>query len=72
VNVFITANTLALSTPLPVTSGGTGKNTIAVGSLLIGNSTNTISELAAGTDGYVLQINGTGVVAWNTLDGGTF
>jgi hypothetical protein len=72
VNVFITANTLALSTPLPVTSGGTGKSTIAVGSLLIGNSTNTISELAAGTDGYVLQINGTGVVAWNTLDGGTF
>jgi len=72
VNVFITANTLALSTALPATSGGTGKNTIAVGSLLIGNSTNTISELAAGTDGYVLQINGTGVVAWNTLDGGSF
>jgi hypothetical protein len=72
VNVFITANTLALSTALPVTSGGTGKNTIAVGSLLIGNSTNTISELAAGTDGYVLQINGTGVVAWNSLDGGSF
>jgi hypothetical protein len=72
VSVAITGNTLSLSTPLPVTSGGTGKNTIAVGSLLIGNSTNTISELAAGTDGYVLQINGTGVVAWNTLDGGSF
>ena len=72
VNVFITANTLALSTALPVTSGGIGTGTIAVGDLLVGNSTNTISKLTAGTDGYVLQINGTGVVAWNTLDGGTF
>ena len=72
VNVFITANTLALSTALPVTSGGIGTGTIAVGDLLVGNSTNTISKLTAGTDGYVLQINGTGVVAWNTLDGGSF
>lgn len=71
-NVFITANTLALSTALPVTSGGTGLNSVAVGDLLVGNSTNTLTRLASGTDGYVLQINGTGVVAWNTLDGGTF
>lgn len=72
VNVAIVANTLSLSTALPVTSGGTGLNSVAVGDLLIGNSTNTITRLASGTDGYVLQINGTGVVAWNTLDGGTF
>lgn len=72
VNVAIVANTLSLTTALPVTSGGTGLNSIAVGDLLIGNSTNTITRLTAGTDGYVLQINGTGVVAWNTLDGGTF
>jgi len=71
-NVFITANTLALSTALPVTSGGIGLSSVAVGDLLIGNSTNTFTRLASGTDGYVLQINGTGVVAWNTLDGGTF
>lgn len=71
-NVAITANTLSLSTALPATSGGTGKNTTSVGGILVGNSTNTFTELAAGTDGYVLQINGTGVVAWNTLDGGTF
>ena len=72
VNVAIVANTLSLSTALPVTSGGTGLNSVAVGDLLVGNSTNTITRLASGTDGYVLQINGTGVVAWNTLDGGTF
>lgn len=71
-NVAIVANTLSLSTALPVTSGGIGLNSVAVGDLLVGNSTNTLSRLASGTDGYVLQINGTGVVAWNTLDGGTF
>jgi len=72
VSVALTANSLSLSTALPATSGGTGQSSIAVGDLLVGNSTNTISKLTAGTDGYVLQINGTGVVAWNTLDGGTF
>ena len=71
-NVFITANTLSLTTALPVTSGGIGLNSVAVGDLLVGNSTNTLTRLASGADGYVLQINGTGVVAWNTLDGGTF
>lgn len=71
-NVAIVANTLSLSTALPVTSGGTGLASVAVGDLLVGNSTNTLTRLASGTDGYVLQINGTGVVAWNTLDGGTF
>lgn len=71
-NVFIVANTLSLTTALPTTSGGTGTGTYAVGDLLVGNTTNTLTKLAAGTDGYVLQINGTGVVAWNTLDGGTF
>lgn len=71
-NVFIVANTLSLTTALPTTSGGTGTGTYAVGDLLVGNTTNTLTKLAAGIDGYVLQINGTGVVAWNTLDGGTF
>lgn len=71
-NVAIVANSLSLSTALPATSGGTGKSTTTVGGILVGNSTNTFTELAAGTDGYVLQINGAGVVAWNTLDGGTF
>jgi hypothetical protein len=72
VAVGITANTLSLTTALPATSGGTGKTTIGTGSLLVGNASNVFTELTAGTDGYVLQINGTGVVAWNTLDGGTF
>jgi hypothetical protein len=56
--VHISANTLKLST---LTSGG----------ILVGNSTNGMTNLAVGTDGYVLQSNGTSVV-YGTLDGGTF
>lgn len=72
VNVAIVANTLSLTTALPATSGGTGTGTYAVGDLLVGNTSNSLTKLSAGSDGYVLQINGSGVVAWNTLDGGTF
>ena len=72
VSVAIAGNTLTMSTPLAASSGGTGYNTYATGDLLVGVATNTLAKLSAGSDGYVLQINGTGVVAWNTLDGGTF
>ncbi len=47
VSLAITANTLSLATPLPV------------------------SNIAAGTDGQVLQMSDT-TVQWNSLDGGTF
>lgn len=57
-NVNLTANTIKLST---LSSGG----------ILVGNSTNGMTNLAVGTDGYVLQSNGTSVV-YGTLDGGTF
>jgi hypothetical protein len=56
--VSISANTIKLST---LTSGG----------ILVGNSTNGMTNLAVGTDGYVLQSNGSTVV-YGTLDGGTF
>lgn len=69
--VGITANTLSLSTPLEVTSGGIGRASITTGAILVGNGSGATTVLAAGTDGYVLQSNGTSVV-YNTLDGGTF
>ena len=69
--VGITANTLSLSTALPTTSGGTGLNTFTSGDILVGNSSNLLSKLSVGTDGYVLQVS-SGTVTWNTLDGGTF
>ena len=69
--VGITANTLTLSTPLGVTSGGLGLSTITAGAILVGNGTGAATLLTAGTDGFVLQSNGTSVV-YNSLDGGTF
>ena len=58
INVAISANTMKLST---LTDGG----------ILVGNSTNGMTNLAVGTDGYILQSNGTSVV-YGTLDGGAF
>lgn len=71
VNVSITANTLSLSTPLSGTSGGIGLNSYTAEDILVANSSNGFRKLALGTDGYVLQSNGTAVV-YSTLDGGTF
>lgn len=71
VNVNITGNSITLSTALAATSGGTGHNTYNSGDLLVANTGNALSKLALGTDGYVLQSNGTAVV-YATLDGGTF
>ena len=71
VNVNITANSLTLSTPLAVTSGGIGRSSITPGAILVGNNSGATTVLAAAADGYVLQSNGTSVV-YGTLDGGTF
>lgn len=71
VAVNITANSITLATPLAATSGGTGQNTYAVGDLLVGGATNTLTKLSLGTDGKILQSNGTAVV-YADLDGGTF
>jgi hypothetical protein len=69
--VNITANSLSLSTPLGVASGGLGLSTITTGAILVGNGSGTATVLSAATDGFVLQSNGTSVV-YGTLDGGTF
>lgn len=69
--VSITANSISLTTPLPGTSGGTGLNTYTVEDILVANSSNGFRKLGLGSDGYVLQSNGTAVV-YSTLDGGTF
>jgi hypothetical protein len=69
--VGITANTLTLATPLGVASGGLGLSSITAGAILVGNGTSAATILAAGTNGFVLQSNGTSVV-YDSLDGGTF
>ncbi len=71
VAIAITANTLSLSTALPGTSGGTGLATVTAEDILVANSSNGFRKLAVGSDGFVLQSNGTAVI-YSTLDGGTF
>lgn len=71
VNVDIVANTLSLSTPLAGNSGGTGLNSYTAEDILVANSTNGFRKLALGTNGFLLQSNGTALV-YAGLDGGTF
>ena len=71
VAVNITANSITLNTPLAATSGGTDHNTYTSGDLLVANTGNTLSKLGLGTDGQVLQSNGTALI-YGMLDGGTF
>lgn len=71
VAVAITANSVTLSTPLAVTSGGIGKASVTAQALLVGNNSGAMTELTLGTDGKILQSNGSAVV-YADLDGGTF
>jgi hypothetical protein len=71
VEVSIVANTLTLSSPLAGTSGGTGLNTYTAEDILVANSSNGFRTLSLGTNGFVLQSNGSSLV-YATLDGGTF
>jgi hypothetical protein len=48
-----------LTTALSVAQGGTGRATITSGNLVLGNGTNAVSLLAAGTAGNVLTSDGT-------------
>jgi hypothetical protein len=49
--------------------GGTGFTTYATGDLIYASATNTLSKLAAGTNGYVLTLAG-GVPTWAAGGGG--
>lgn len=69
--VNITANSVTLDTPLAGTSGGTGLNAYTSQDILVANSSNGFDKLGLGTDGFVLQSNGTALV-YSSLDGGTF
>lgn len=51
--------TLTASTPIAVSSGGTGLATLTANNVILGNGTSTPSFVAPGTSGYVLKSNGT-------------
>lgn len=67
----LSINSLALTSALAAIYGGTGQNTYTSGDLLVANTGNTLSKLSLGTDGKVLQSNGSALV-YADLDGGTF
>jgi hypothetical protein len=62
----ITSNALSLGT-VPVSSGGTGANTLAANNVLLGNGTSALQVVAPGTSGNVLTSNGT---TWTSAAGG--
>ena len=53
------------------TYGGTNQSSYAKGDILYASATNTLSKLAAGTNGQTIQLQG-GVPVWADLDGGTY
>lgn len=60
----LSAGSATLTTPLAVTSGGTGSATVTANNVIIGNSGGTgFSSVAPGTTGNVLTSNGT---AWTS------
>jgi hypothetical protein len=71
VAVNMTANSLTLTTALVGTSGGTGLSSYTAEDILVANSSNGFRKLTLGTDGFVLQSNGTALI-YSSLDGGTF
>ena len=54
------------------TYGGTGFSSYSAGDLLYASNSTTLTKLAAGTEGKVLQINASGVPVWGDVDGGTY
>ena len=76
-NVDITGGTIKdLDEPLAVNSGGTGKNTLALNNVLLGNGTAAVKEVAPGTAGNVLKSDGTtwvsGTISAGVGDGQTW
>jgi hypothetical protein len=69
--VNMTANSLTLTTPLVVGSGGTGQAALTASAVLLGNGSGPISNVSSSTAGHVLQITG-GVPVFGMVDCGTF
>ena len=57
-NPITTSGTLTLSGTLGVASGGTGATSLTSGSLLAGNGTGAVAEIAPGTNNQVLTVVG--------------
>jgi len=58
------------ATAIGATKGGTGQTTYATGDILYASAANTLSKLAAGTNGHVLTL-AAGVPTWAAPSGGS-
>lgn len=58
-------------TTIGATYGGTGQSSWTTGDLLYASASNTLSKLAAGTNGYVLTMSG-GVPTWAASSAGVY
>lgn len=64
-----TTGAVTVAGTLSATSGGTSQSTYTTGDMLYASATNTLSKLAAGTNGYLLTMAG-GVPTWSAAPSG--
>jgi hypothetical protein len=67
-NLNITANS---QIAVAIVANAISLTTLSNNGIIVGNTTGGFNSLSLGSDGYVLQSNGTTLV-YSTLDGGTF
>lgn len=65
-----TINAWGSAKPAQEAFGGTNQSTYTTGDILYASNTNTLSKLAVGSTGNVLQVTA-GVPAWGSVPGGT-
>ena len=69
----ISSGTWSVAANLSVALGGTGKNSVTTKTLLYGNGTGALQELAAPTDANAVLSHSGGTPAWTTtIDGGSY
>lgn len=71
VKATLVANTVETTNPIAITYGGTGLGSVTASAVAITNSSSGFAFLSQGTDGQVLQMQGT-TLAFAMLDGGTY
>lgn len=71
-SVDISANTLSLTTPLAVTSGGTGRSTLTLNAVLVGNGSSTVRQVSATQQNQVLSIVSGVPTFVSSLDAGEY
>lgn len=69
VDITISNTASTISIPVTVPNGGTGRTALTANSVLVGNGTSAVTQLAAGTNGQVLTMVA-GAPAWGDIDCG--